>query len=736
MSYSGLPLNTIESYASETLKTSKKSSDLPANALPYDFRRIPVDLMVDADAVVRNDSRTFTMHRYLSGTFEVIRSVTILSQSGLEHAKFKFIEDSFSEIDFVRARIFDRFGNETGTANFSDFNSTDSGTGFTEYEALLRGPAFPFTVEVRYQISYSSFMQFPVWMPAGNAVSIEQAEFTIAVPTSEDISYRAFHTEALNPRETRTAQQQRFYWSLQSFYRIRRESNAPSVEELVPRLFSFPNRFLMHNKEGSAQNPESFGKWIQSVQKGRHHLSPEDMELARELRPILPEYQFLYDMLINLEDLRQIRPLIPRPLQLPDTRSLFDFLSKSDENGLKALKPLPDRWELELYWLNREAALRKIAESALKETEISDTEESLASNMEVFQTITDRIFTAIEYRPESLLHTGFLPKMPIDTFNDGFGNANDITYYLRTLLQFARIPAWQAFINTDAQGTSLVTNTDPELHSAFFNHVLLVAVVDADTLWLDPAAQISGFPPAYPGYAASNRPALLVDRNTISMTSTKRLDADENRLVRQATTRILENGHAQSTIETTFYGQQHEFIRHLSQQEESMQQQLLYQRLAIPNYDFREIEVIPNDYSDSAQLHLELDIRGFGVTAAAGNRILFRPNLLERRSSSITALEPRTQPIYINYGYTDEEHLRYILPQGFRIARLPDNVEIQFPLGSYKVSYLPLEDGTLMFRRFIRIESGVIPVEKYGEYIRFMNHVYRIDQEQVILERR
>lgn len=728
---------TGNALVNQPLKEPTSYQTIETDRPELDFRRINVELLENADAVVRKDLRRFRQDAPgLSGTYEYDRIITIINRSGLGEADVRIMLALGERLNELEVLLYDGRGNfvrRIGREDFEQHQQAEAGRlvaqEVTELSTRLRHGSFPFTLHLRYVKAVEDVAEFPEWQPAGDGVAIEQAAYHIEIPPGQRlIAERYPESEAFVAEVQFTGGIQRYSWRTQEYPSRRMERNGPPAREVFPTLVARPLLIKKHGYHGRLQRWNDAGNWLRSVRFGRHHLAPEDMVLARRLRPVGPELQRLLDMRIDVRQLGEIRPL-PAPQQMPPLPNPYweevfanlqnpDFYERPDLPWLKALAYQPR---------NPRPVARDQEEDAVAEVTRMDDFQVLNSLVRhVIRRFGDRYVS----RPMPLYD--FMPTMPRELVRRQQADADDLSYYMRTLLKFAGIEAYQAFLARDTYAPAAWKEMkNPGLR---FDHAVTVAVVEGDTLWIDPGNLQSGFPLSYLGYGVSNRSALLLRTDDAVIVATPKLDADRNRQRRRADVVLSTGGNASAEIITEYTGQQHEFIRRLSEMAPQQQQYALFQSLAINEYSLDSVKVSAQRQLPVARTELLLSIPRLANTP--GNQMVFRPNLLERRTLSIPLVEPRRQPVVISFGYEDEDVITYTLPPGYRVMEMPESARLRFPLGFYEVELsLDEENRQLHYRRRLRIEAGRIPAGQYRSYVSFMNGLYREDNREVVLVR-
>jgi hypothetical protein len=260
--------------------------------------------------------------------------------------------------------------------------------------------------------------------------------------------------------------------------------------------------------------------------------------------------------------------------------------------------------------------------------------------------------------------------------------------------------------------------------------VVIAVELEDETIWVE--ATSSSYPMGYLGASNSNRHALLFDEYGGELVKTPELRSQHNYQNREAIVDIRADGSATLDVATTYGGQQHEHIRELARTSGKNQTAYIRNLLPYSLYEIQDYHASADSSNPVSELTMNADVQTFANNI--GSRLMFHPNLLERRNNYVSADDDRSQPVHIPYAYHDIDELTFVLPDGYSVEAMPDSVAHQFDHGSYAAKITPSEDGTqLNYRREITMKPGVIPVDEYETFRGFMNSVWESDNSQVVL---
>jgi len=254
----------------------------------YAVDKINPDLLENANAVVREDVMTLTVHSESSATMVFKYAITILNANAKKKAKFYISYDKLSRINNVQGRILDAGGDEIKKLKRSQIEDISLYDGYSLYTdnrakvANLTYPGYPYTVEIEYEKEYNGLLWFPSWYAVGaSKVSVESSKYKIVSPQSIPIRYQ---TVNIGEPETYHSAGNIFYtWQVENLKAKDREPYGPSIVEIVPHVYVAPKSFEIEGYRGSMDTWEDFARWYHKLNKGRDELSQETIEKVRAL---------------------------------------------------------------------------------------------------------------------------------------------------------------------------------------------------------------------------------------------------------------------------------------------------------------------------------------------------------------------------------------------------------------------------------------------------------------------
>jgi hypothetical protein len=311
----------------------------------------------------------------------------------------------------------------------------------------------------------------------------------------------------------------------------------------------------------------------------------------------------------------------------------------------------------------------------------------------------------------------------------GYGDCKALTNFVYALLKEAGIKSYPALIRSE----HYPGRTVPDFSNNQFNHAILMVPLpeEADTLWLETTSQTIPF--GHIGASNENRWALVVKESGGALVRTPASTASINAQMREARIVLDAEGNAHVNVETRYSGNQQDRMRPLATAGATTRERWLHSAMGLRDYriiraDFNSLAI----RSDSLTLPVELTAPRYA--ARMGSRLMFEPNMLERRTSIPEELAQRRHEVFVaSYPFLDVDRLEFTVPDGFRVEAQPQAVQLVTPFGSYAASVSEAEDGRLIYERRFKMTETILPADSYGAYREFLQAVVRADAARVVL---
>jgi hypothetical protein len=266
----------------------------------YPVANIPGSLVADANRIYRVNNMEVNING--PGSFKVITEVviTIINENGKGPDVLAINYDAHISAKFIEGAIYDASGKEIkkirrrdllDTSNFQDFSL------FEDNRVLLYRPqvaVYPYTVRYKYEQDHTRGLYYsgrfrPI--PHYNS-STEEASLTITHPASLDVIFRTHLVDSVNAFSTQQTVGENVtlvkQWHFTQKPAILPEHLSPGFDRAAPWIMFATSRFEFGGYEGSNSSWNEFGKWVQTLNKGRDQLPTQRVEQLREMVVNLP----------------------------------------------------------------------------------------------------------------------------------------------------------------------------------------------------------------------------------------------------------------------------------------------------------------------------------------------------------------------------------------------------------------------------------------------------------------
>lgn len=252
-----------------------------AAPLPFAVVTLPPALLREASSVVRVHDAVITFDRPDRYTYQVRRVVTILDPGGAGEAQLVVHSSSLQKITELSARLYDAAGKPgrrlQGPADWRDVSATSADTYLDDTRARVadaRQPAYPYTIELAYEIESRNPLFLPDWQPQQDErQSVERASLRLRHPATQPVRWLAHHlpTGAARP-DTLAAGLTDHRWKLASLPALPAEALAPPLAERAPAVWCAPTAFAVQGHAGEQATWAALGRWFYDLNAGRDEL--------------------------------------------------------------------------------------------------------------------------------------------------------------------------------------------------------------------------------------------------------------------------------------------------------------------------------------------------------------------------------------------------------------------------------------------------------------------------------
>jgi hypothetical protein len=404
-----------------------------------------------------------------------------------------------------------------------------------------------------------------------------------------------------------------------------------------------------------------------------------------------------------------------------------------DPDQRECIRTAPEGFEIDGYqgdmsswksfglWYNKLSQGRQILPDTVKQ-ELLKLVSPAASPKEKIRLIYDRLQSTTRYVSVDLGIGGWQPFEASYVCQRGYGDCKALSNYMVSMLNAVGVTAYPVLISAGY----LPPTPTPEFPSNRFNHVIACVPLTPDTIWLECTSQT--IPMGHLGGWTENRYALVVTPQGGVLVKTPASKCSDNVQVRKATVVLATNGGGTADIQMTYSGNQQDYVSSgLNLATPRDRDEWLRDHIEIPVFNVQQTDfsgIKPKEMTIGFSVSLELPRLG----TVAGSRILFQPNLMEKRTYVPPAAEKRKYPVVHAYAYVDIDSVTYRLPDGFEIEAMPKPVALETPFARYQSALKQTAPGTLLYCRRLEVSKDELPAAQYNEYRKFLQDVVLSDK--------
>ncbi|MBD1430924.1 DUF3857 domain-containing protein [Sphingobacterium litopenaei] len=302
----------------------------------------------------------------------------------------------------------------------------------------------------------------------------------------------------------------------------------------------------------------------------------------------------------------------------------------------------------------------------------------------------------------------------------GYGDCKALVNYMQCLLAAVDIPSLYCVVEAGNQKVSL---DESFANAVDGNHIILCVPFENDTTWLECTSNKNPF--GYLGDFTDDRLVLACTADGGKVFRTQRYLATESLQTRKNTFKVTKEGTLVGKIATQFSGSQ--FENHFYNMFNSLpdQNKQLKKYYDVNNIVFDKIEYkVNNEKEPILEENLEVNIRSYVVKN--GNNYILTPNVFNVQRN-IPESRNRTNPLYINRGYTDIDETEFVFEEKLKGFLVPVNESIECAMGKYELK-IASDGQKVKYYRKLEIKDGTYPADQYQTYFDFISKVAANDR--------
>lgn len=321
---------------------------------------------------------------------------------------------------------------------------------------------------------------------------------------------------------------------------------------------------------------------------------------------------------------------------------------------------------------------------------------------------------------------------PSDTLKRGYANGADINFLFAAMVNAAEMEARMIMV---ADRSKIFF--DPNFTNTYFINGSSVAVKISDQWkFFDPANEY--VPYGMLRWQEEGIQVLLCDSKTPMLVTTPLSTPDKSVKQRIAKLKLSEDGDITGDVTVNYTGHHAVEMKEDYDDEstEERENRLCYsvtRRLSTASLSNIKIENVTDrfkPFSYSYKVHVN------GYAERTGKRIFLQPAFFQKGIAAMFTASERTQDIYINYPWSEDDQIEIELPPGYSLdnADAPAGIDVS-PTAKYSVKLSITKDQKiLIFKRQLMFNGLLFPKNMYTNIKHFFDHIHKQDNHAVTLK--
>lgn len=324
---------------------------------------------------------------------------------------------------------------------------------------------------------------------------------------------------------------------------------------------------------------------------------------------------------------------------------------------------------------------------------------------------------------------GWKPMLAKDVDRLGYGDCKALSNYTRILLEKVGVKSYYTIIYGDENKKDL----DKDFVSYQGNHVILTIPYQDNNYFLECTSQTNPF--AYGGVFTDDRYALMIKPEGGYIIKTNGFKPIDSYQKTKGNYSLDENGNLKANILIYSGGIQYNNREYLNRLKDEKELNKSYKSKFnwIGNLKLEEIRI--SDNRDKIEILENISFSAPNYCNKAGNSIYFVVNVFNKNENIPEKYRNRKNDFIISRGYYDSDEIEISIPQNFSVEFLPKKIDFETEFGNYSFDIQFLENGNLIYKRYLTIKEGLYSKEKYDDYRNFREQIAKNDNLKIILNK-
>ena len=360
-------------------------------------------------------------------------------------------------------------------------------------------------------------------------------------------------------------------------------------------------------------------------------------------------------------------------------------------------------------------------------TEIKQITADAASNIEKARLVYQYMQDKTRYISVQVGIGGWKPMLASDVDRLGYGDCKALTNYTKALLDEVDVDSYYTII----YGGRNVENIDKDFSTTQGNHAILAVPNDDDYIWLECTNQTIPF--GYNANFTDDRDALIITPEGGKIVHTKVYATKDNLQTTTAVVNLDDKGSIFADVNIVSKGSQYNY--HSELETKSDKDIKLHYKNYFDNINNLELLKLSRNNNKNDIAYTEtVNLAAVKYASKAGSRLLFAPNLFNKRTIVPPRYTSRKLPFKMDRGFTDVDEYEITLPETLKVEALMKPVSIENQFGSYSASIEETSENRLVYKRTLVINKGDYKKEDYKAFRDFYLKIVKHDKSKIALK--
>lgn len=350
--------------------------------------------------------------------------------------------------------------------------------------------------------------------------------------------------------------------------------------------------------------------------------------------------------------------------------------------------------------------------------------DGMKTNREKVEAIYHRLEKSTRYVAILLGIGGQQPVSAAEVSKSGLGDCKGLSNYMRAMLKEVGIPSNYTTIST----------TNRRFLKDFasvgqMNHVILQVPLQNDTLWLE--CTNPQLPLDYVHEDIAGHDAIEINEAGGRLVRLPVYPDSINLMRTSVNISLKDNGAVDLKLKQEALNRQYEAMIPLLKKDEKERQKAIQKILYAPQSEIAHLDI----QESGAKITIDTEIKSQKYASQTGQRLFVPICPLHRGYTVPKANADRTEDIWCDMGYCDEDDITISIPEGYEIEAMPKNVQIEQPFGSFSFN-MQVEEGQVHIKNRLLMKSGTFPKSLFPGFTDFIRTISGIYSQKVVLKKK